>query len=87
MRTTVHFELPVDLARQPYHVEQLNRITETIMLRFVVTKSEPPKREEIEDLLETCLVQFQDERQIPILRVLVASNIHVTPEKPKGVNV
>lgn len=87
MRTTIHFELPMALAGLPYHVEQLNRITETLLLRFVVTKHEPPSAREIEDHLEVKLVQFQDERQISILRLLVATNIHVTPEKPKGIHV
>jgi hypothetical protein len=87
MRTTIHFELPTALAGLPYHVEQLNRITETLLLRFVVTKREPPTAAEIEDHLKIMLVQFQDERQIPILRLLVAANIHVTPEKSKGIHV
>jgi hypothetical protein len=92
LRTTIHFEMPSVLARatsgqSSYHVEQLNRVTETILLRFAAAKATPPTAQEIENHLETNLVQFQNEKQIAVLRLKVATNIHILPDKPKGIHV
>ena len=96
LHTAIHFEMPTHLAMQvpgvpetqsTYHVEQLNRVTETLLVRFVAPMTDPPTRSEIEDHLEINLLQFQNEKRIPVLRLKVATNIHISAAKPKGVNV
>ncbi len=63
------------------HAESLNRMTEAILLRFAATMQTPPNAKEIEDHLETSLVQFQDENQIAVLRVQVLTHIHIPKKK------
>ena len=91
LHTAIHFEMPSALAKagsqSAYHVEQLNRVAETILMRFVAPMTDPPTRSEIEDHLEINLLQFQNEKQIAVLRLKVATNIHVHPTKPKDVHV
>ena len=71
--TTVLFQIPT--VRSGI-TDNLNRITEAILLRFARDRGTPPTPREIEDHLETALVQFQNENQIPVLRVQVITNAH-----------
>jgi hypothetical protein len=68
-------------------VEQLNRVTEAKLIDFTQRFTEPPSRSTIEEYLNRELVQFQDENNVPIMRVNIPIAIHVHPDKPKGVHV
>jgi hypothetical protein len=96
IRITVRFELPSELtATTSYNsqtiqsalVENLNRITESKLVIYTQTFEKPPSRLELQDFLNHELVQFQDENNISIMRVIVPIAIHVHPDKPKGVHV
>ena len=81
VRTNIFFTLPVSLARLD---AQLDTVTEKEFLIFVATKTTPPSAQEIENHLCSRLVTFQDENQIPVLRVEVSLHIHIPSQKPKG---
>jgi hypothetical protein len=83
LQVTVHFQIPSSVG----DTEQLNRITENILVPFCLPLSKPPVASQIEEHLQTRLVQFQDENNIPVLRVNVPIVFHVRPEKKKVVDV
>lgn len=98
LRITLHFQIPRHLNiilpspygqqnESPHFVEQLNRITEAKLVRYTQRFTDPPSHLEIEDYLSRELAQFQDENNVPVLRLSVPIAIHVTPDKPRGVNV
>ena len=86
LRITVHFQLPSVLA-VPAFVEQLNRVTDVKLVVYAQESSAPPSRLQIEEYLNRELAQFQEENNIPVMRVNVPIAIHVHPDKPKAVHV
>lgn len=81
VKTTIQFQMPSALLDYSNEVEQLNRITETLLLRYVASRKEPPLAQEIETYLEQELVQFQNERNIAIIRLSIAANVHLAVPK------
>jgi hypothetical protein len=81
VKTNIFFSLPLSMSHKD---AQLDTVTEKEFLIFCATKANPPSAKEIEDQLCTRLVSFQDENQIPVLRVEVSLHIHVPAPKPKG---
>jgi hypothetical protein len=73
LSTIILFQIPEDSQKV---IERLNRITEAILMRFVVQKVTPPSPREIEDCLETQLVQFQAENKMAVFRLQVITNVH-----------
>lgn len=93
---TVLFQVPSHLAA-PVHayptppvpalVEQLNRVTENLLIHLCLRFTTPPSTQQIQDYLETYLVQFQDENHLAVLRLNVPLAVHKHPDKPKSVHV
>jgi hypothetical protein len=81
VKTNIFFTLPLSHSNKD---QQLNTVTEKEFLIFVGTKSSPPTGEELQDHLAKKLLSFQDENQIPFLRVEVSLHIHIPSAKPKG---
>jgi hypothetical protein len=81
IRTNIFFTLPTALAHKD---QQLDTFTEKEFLIFVARKLTPPTAEEIQNHLSKKLLPFQDENQIPVLRVEVSLHIHIPSPKPKG---
>jgi hypothetical protein len=80
--TTVHFLTP----RKFEHNNQLFLITENLLVNFSQQFKDPPTKEAIEDYLRTKLVQFQDETNLPVLRLNIPISLRIppTPEKPRN---
>lgn len=95
IRLTVHFQIPRELnmpsaygdPQSSHFVEQLNRVTEAKLVMYAERFTDPPSKTEIREHLHLELAQFQNENNVPVLRVDIPIAIHVHPEKPKGVNV
>jgi hypothetical protein len=81
VRTNIFFTLPAAFSNRD---QQLDTFTEKEFLIFVATKTVPPTAAEIQDHLAKRLRPFQDENQIPFLRVEVSLHIHIAAPKPKG---
>jgi hypothetical protein len=81
VKTNIFFSLPLSMSHKD---AQLDTVTEKEFLIFCAAKASPPSAKEIEDRLCTRLVSFQDENQIPVLRVEVSLHIHIPAPKPKG---
>ena len=81
VKSNIFFSLPLSMAHKD---AQLDTVTEKEFLIFCATKPSPPSAKEIEDHLCTRLVSFQDENQIPVLRVEVSLHLHIPAPKPKG---
>ena len=81
IRTNIFFTLPLAFAHKD---QQLDTFTEKEFLIFVATKTKPPTAEELQNHLSKKLRPFQDENQIPFLRVEISLHIHIPAQKPKG---
>jgi hypothetical protein len=81
VKTNIFFSLPLSMAHKD---NQLDTVTEKEFLIFCATKASPPSGKDVEDYLCRRLVSFQDENQIPVLRVEVSLHIHIPAPKPKG---
>jgi hypothetical protein len=84
LRVTVHFQIPRNFTPL---VEQLNRVAEAKLIVYTQEFFAPPSRLDIEGVLNRELVRFQNENEVPVLRVQVPIAIHVHPDKSEGVNV
>jgi len=68
-------------------IDQLNRVTENLIIPFCYKRTTPPTPLEVQNYLHLNLVDFQNEYCISVLRVNVPIILHKTPDKPQGVNV
>jgi len=80
--TVILFQIPTNFQGI---IEQLNRITEGIILRFVAAKSKPVTGIELEEHLRTNLVQFQDENKLSVLRLQVVTHVHAPAKRSLSV--
>jgi hypothetical protein len=83
IHTTVHFQAPSDFK----YLEQLNRVTENLLIHFSLSCKEPPQQEAVAQYLRQSLVQFQNENNLSVLRLNVPLLFPVAPDRPTGINV
>jgi hypothetical protein len=95
IRITVYFQIPRELGgstQDPKYavsasMEELNRLTENILIRFCKPLDKPPPEAALQDHLSHELVRFQDENKVAVLRIDVPLVIVVPPERTRSVNV
>jgi hypothetical protein len=73
---TVFFEMPYYFDALETTQQQLNRVTENILIPYCRPLKDPPDRLDLQELLQHALVQFQNEHGIPILRLNVPIVLH-----------
>lgn len=90
---TIHFQLPAahQAVMDQYRMtetpspcmEQLNRVTENLLIPFVFQLTKPPSPGDVEEHLHVNLVRFQNECNLPVLRVNVPLILHSPAVPPK----